>query len=170
MSGRCMLHGVALLVLAACSNADRAPGNDTEAALDPAATPSPTISAAQAIAELDRDSIQPDMMDAADLASIGAEAGRCVFRLTRAAFPSLVYGDAQAVIKLNGKLVPLPSTAPGRYADAGLQVALSALDSTAPSHGLHETRLVLRIPGTPDERGYLGYVDCDERLADSPAR
>lgn len=153
------------LALAACSNRNLSTGNDTEAALDAAAAPSPTVPAARALAGVESDAIQPETMSVTDVASIGGDSGRCVFRLTRAAFPSLVYGDKGATIKLNGKLIALRAFGTGHYADAGLDVTVVALDADASSNAPHDARMVVRPPGTTDERGYVGYTACNRRPA-----
>lgn len=152
--------GTALLVLAACGDGNVAPGNDAEAAHDRPARPAVHMRAGAALAGVEADAIQPETMSDGDIATVGG-ARPCAFKLTRAAFPSLLYGGSDATIKLNGKLVALPRTASGRYEDAGLRVTITpdAPGSTSP-HVLQEATMILWPPGTRDERGYRGFAQC----------
>lgn len=64
-------------------------------------------------------------MNDADFAVLGGTKGRCAFRLTRVAYPSLLYGNSNATIKLNGKLITLPLAAAGTYRDGPLGLKVS---------------------------------------------
>ena len=78
--------------------------------------------------------------------------------MTRAGFPVVAYGSS-AVLKLNGRLVPLPRTGEGRYAADGVEATLRPLGArsdTAP----FEAELVLRLAGAANELGFHGYAEC----------
>ena len=89
-----------------------------------------------------------------------ATAGNCAMRMTEVAKPSLVYEEGvRATIKLNGKLVTLPSSGAGRYGDAGLSIELRPVDRQG-NAGLTGQEMVLMLPGAADELGFRGYRDC----------
>jgi hypothetical protein len=155
-----LLIAIALLPLAACSPSNQAPGNDTEAALDASTPAAPQLPAAQALAGVEPVSIQPELMNDADLAALGGIKGRCAFRLTRVAYPSLLYGNSNATIKLNGKLITLPLAAAGTYRDGPLSLTVSPADTAARATDQHEVRMVIHPRGAREERGYLGYAAC----------
>lgn len=155
-----LLIAMALLPLAACSPPNQAPGNDTEAALDAPAPAAPQLPAAQALAGVEPVSIQPEIMNDADLAVLGGTKGRCAFRLTRVAYPSLLYGNSNATIKLNGKLITLPLVAAGTYRDGPLSLTVSPAETAAPATDQHEVRMIIHPQGAREERGYLGYAAC----------
>lgn len=153
---------VACLALAGCHHANPSIGNDTEAALDPPAAAAPQHPAAQALAGVAMEDVQPETMSQADLDSLGGTRDRCVFRMDADGWPGLVYGGAQAggIIKLNETLVMLPRTGPDAYADGGLQVTLRPLDASAPDDNQQPANLVIRLPHTPQELGFQGYAEC----------
>lgn len=85
-------------------------GNDREAQVDPAPTPSLIAGADAALDNVATALVKPETMSAADLAAIGGLAGKCAIRLTEVAHPSFVYQPGEAgTIKLNGKLIRLPA-------------------------------------------------------------
>tara|TARA_R110002072_G_scaffold15856_31_gene62875 strand:- start:13400 stop:13900 length:501 start_codon:yes stop_codon:yes gene_type:complete len=147
------------LPLAAC-NQNTAVGNDREAQLEPAPTPAPIVGAEAALQNVATEIIKPETMTDADIAALGGVEGRCVVRLTEVAFPSLVYEPGgSGAIKLNGKLISLPSTGTSEFADGGLSVALRPLDD-AGNAGLQGMEMIVVPPGAQDELGYRGYVQC----------
>lgn len=158
-----MLTVVAGLALAGC-NSNTAPGNDKEAALDAPAKAVPQADAASALAGVATGGVQPETMTPADLASVGGIDGRCVIRLTEVGAPSLLYsGSADAAtVKLNGKLITLPSAGEGNYADGGLTIAVNPVDAAAKPGERRETEMVIMLPGAKDELGYRGYSVCDQ--------
>lgn len=150
------------LALSAC-NSNTAPGNDKEAELDAPAKTVPQADAAAALAGIATGAVQPATMTPADLANLGGIDGRCVIRLTEVGAPSLVYGGTQtaATVKLNGKLITLPSAGEGKYADGGLTIAVKPVDAAAKPGERRETEMVIMLPGAKDELGFRGYSVCD---------
>lgn len=150
------------LALAGC-NSNTAPGNDKESQLDAPAKAVAQADAATALAGIATGAIQPETMTRADVAGIGGSSGRCQFRMTEVGYPSLVYGGAKnvATIKLNGKLITLPSAGEGKYADGGLSVAVKPVDAEAGRGGRREAEMVIMLPGAKDELGYRGFSVCD---------
>lgn len=148
-----------VLALAAC-NSNSSPGADREAQVDPAPTPAPRMAAAEALSGVAVEAVEPETMSDADIAALGGMDGKCAVRLTEVALPSFVYelGGAGA-IKLNGKLIPLPPTGEGRFADGGLIVQLRAVEGEG-NAGLPEHEMIVMLPGAKDERGYRGYLQC----------
>ena len=149
------------LVLAGC-NSNTAPGNDKEAQLDAPAKAVAQADAATALAGIATGAIQPETMTLADIASIGGSNGRCQFRMTEVGYPSLVYGGARnaATVRLNAKLITLPSSGEGKYADGGLSVAVRPVDAAAKPGERHEAEMVIMLPGAKDELGYRGFSTC----------
>lgn len=152
----------ACLTLAACHHANPSTGNDTEAALDPSTPAAPHRLAAEALAGVSMQDVQPETMSQADLASLGGVQDRCLFRLDADGWPSFVYGGAQAagVLKLNETLIALPRTGPDGFADHGLEVTLRPLDKGASRDTPQPTDLIIRLPHTPQELGFQGYAEC----------
>ncbi|MFN2260248.1 MAG: DUF6692 family protein, partial [Parasphingopyxis sp.] len=85
---------------------------------------------------------------------------RCIFRMTRVGFPSLLFGgrEGDATIKLNGKLITLPAAGDGLYRDGGLSVLLRRPEGEV--DGLQEAEMIVMLPGAKDELGFRGFADC----------
>ena len=136
-------------------------GNDREAQVDSAPTPSPITGAGAALDNVATALVKPETMSAADLAAIGGLAGKCVIRLTEVAHPSFVYRSGEAgTLKLNGKLISLPAAGENRFADSDLSVLLRP-NGEEGDGGLEGMDMILVPPGAKDELGYSGFVDCD---------
>lgn len=152
----------ACLMLAGCHHANPSTGNDTEATLDPPKAAAPQRSAAQALAGVAMEDVQPETMSQADLDSLGGTRNRCVFRLDADGWPSFIYGSTQTdgILKLNETLITLPRTGQGAFADSGLQVTLRSLDEDSARNTQRRANLVIRLPHTSQELGFQGYVEC----------
>lgn len=149
------------LPLAAC-NQNTAVGNDREAQLEPAPTPAPIERASVALQNVATEIIKPETMSNADIQALGGKQGRCEIILTEVAFPSFLYEPGgQGAIKLNGKLIPLPSAGPNRFSGAGLTVSLRLLEEEG-NVGSQGMQMIIIPPGAKDEIGYDGYVRCHE--------
>ncbi len=155
---------LALAATAACAE-NTAPGNDREAALDPPATAAEVVPAGEALRGVATGLLMPQIMTDADLRNVPAvdgraeSADRCSFRMTRVDHPVLVYGTA-AVIKLNGKLIPLAGIGEGRYGAEGVEVTVRPLEDDAGSDSPFLAELVLRFSGAPNELGFHGFSQC----------
>ncbi len=149
------------LALAGC-NSNTAPGNDKEAQLDSPAKAVAQADAASALAGIATGAIQPETMTPADIASLGGNAGRCLFSMTEVGFPSMVYGGGTnaATVRLNGKLITLPSSGEGKYTGGGLSVAVRPVDAKAGRGERREAEMVIMLPGAKDELGYRGFSMC----------
>lgn len=155
---------MAVLTLSGC-NRNEAIGNDREAQLEPAPTPAPVMAPQAALANVSGALIKPETMSEADLAVIGGLEGRCAVRLSEVAFPSFVYSIGEAgTIKLNGKLIRLPAAGEDRFAADGLVVTLREREERGDA-GLRGMDFILVVPGSEDELGYAGFVDCSKRRA-----
>ncbi|NCP23853.1 MAG: hypothetical protein GW854_06865 [Erythrobacter sp.] len=146
----------ATLLLAAC-NSNSAPGNDKLAELEKAPTAAPQMAAGPALANAAPGGLYPGILNEADVSSLGGTSGRCVFRMTKVGFPSFIYGgdQANATIKLNGKLVMLPATEANTFSGDGLTVEMAEnVGSDA------EATMIVRIPGAPNELGFRGVSSC----------
>lgn len=155
---------VAPLALAAC-NQNTSAGADREAQVDPAPTPAPQVSAAQALSGIAIEAVAVETMTDADIAALGQLAGKCRIVLTEVAKPSLSFEPGiRATIKLNGKLVTLPSSGASSYADGGLEVRLRPVDEEGDA-GLPAEEMIVLLPGAKDELGYRGYRQCLPRKA-----
>ena len=162
MTARLLTIVVAAITLTAC-NQNTAPGNDREAQLDPAPAPAPIEPPEAALASVAVEMIKPETMADADIEALGGRQGRCAVKLTEVGFPSFLYQPGvSGAIKLNGKLIPLPQTGPGRYQAGDLLVTLRALDEKG-NAGLQAMEMVVVPPGADDEIGYRGYVQCFAR-------
>jgi hypothetical protein len=150
---------IALIALVACHRDNIALGNDTEAARDRPEAPAPHLPAAQALAGLESDAVQPGTMGAQDIASVQG-AHPCAFRFTRDAWPSLLYSADVATLKLNGKLITLPRTGTDRFEDGGLRVSVTPAATASETRRVRDAQLILLPPGTLDERGYRGFAEC----------
>ena len=160
MKTRLMILASLPAVLAGC-NQNTAIGNDREAHLDPATEASPIEPASRALKGVANALVKPETMTGADVAAIGGDRGRCVFRLTEVGFPTFVYEQGgTGFIKLNGKLIPVEPTGPDRYASGELLVVSRMLDGEG-NAGLRAQQLIVVPPGAKDELGFTGYVDCD---------
>lgn len=158
MTRQAAIAGLGALALAACQ-ANHAPGNDAEAGLDPPAVAALRASSGEVLAHAERDALQPETLDDADVRSLGA-AGRCRFLFSRDAFPSFAFGDGAGVVKLSGTLVPLHQRAPGRFAADGLDVQVTPLQDQTAAGSLRRAQMVMQAAGARGERGYRGWVDC----------
>ncbi|MCT2559618.1 hypothetical protein N0B51_11570 [Tsuneonella sp. YG55] len=147
------------LALAAC-NQNTSAGADREAEVAPPPTAAPRAGAAEALSGIATQAIAVETLTDADLAALGQDAGSCRIVLTEVGKPSLAYEDGvRATIKLNGKLITLPGSGSGEYADAGLRVALREVPGEGDA-GLPEEEMIVVLPGAKDELGYRGYRQC----------
>lgn len=163
--------GIVLPLLAGCQAGNPSTGNDAEAALDPPARAAPHRSAAEALAGVALEDVQPQTMSDADLASLGGDAS-CRFRLTRPAWPSFVYVPraSQGTIKLNGALVTLPRVREGVFADGGLRVSLRPVGDADAHAAMQAAELIVLLPHTAQELGFRGYVECPPGAVSAAAR
>jgi hypothetical protein len=159
------LAAIAIVILvftpASCTS-NTAPGNDREAQLDPAAPAAEIAQADAAIAGVETSLLHPEIMTDADLASIAAAPEQCLFRFTKVGLPVFVYretGEA-GTIKLNGKLVPLPSGGQGSFASGPVRVQLRVIEADAEPEDQRLAELVLMLTGARDELGYRGFAEC----------
>lgn len=161
----------ACFALAGCHLDNPSTGNDTEAALDPARPAAPHRTAAEALAGVAMEDVQPETMSRADLDSLGDVSDRCVFRFTAVGWPSFVYGGAPSTgtLKLNEALITLPRSGGDAFAESGLQVTLRPLDKHAADDARHEADLIIRLPHTPQELGFKGYTECHPHFAERVA-
>ena len=151
---------IGLALASAGCNRNTALGNDREAQLDPAPAPAPIEPPQAALRNVATALIKPETMSDADIEALGGRQGRCVVKLTEVGFPSFLYQPgASGAIKLNGKLIPLPQTGPGRYQAGDLLVTLRPLDDEG-NAGLQSMEMIVVPPGADDEIGYRGYVQC----------
>ncbi len=147
------------LALAAC-NQNTSPGPDREAQVDPAPTPAPQAAAAEALDGIATEAIAVETMTDADLAALGQLAGKCRIVLTEVGLPSLSFEPGiRATIKLNGKLITLPTSGASSYADGGLEVRLRPIEGEGDA-GLPEEEMIVMLPGAKDELGFRGYRRC----------
>ena len=159
MNKRLILMGSLSAVLAGC-NQNTAIGNDREALLDPPAEAAPIESASSALQGVATALVKPETMTDADIAAIGGDQGRCVFRLTEVGFPTFVYEQNGAgFIKLNGKLIQVEADEADRFTSGELLITTRALDDRG-NAGLQAQQLIVVPPGAKEELGYRGYVNC----------
>lgn len=151
---------IAAALLAAACNDNAAVGNDRESELDPPAEPAEVMAAGAALRGIATSLVVPQIMTPADQPNVPAVANPCVFRMTAVGEPVVVYGPGQAVVKLNGMLVPLPASGAGSYTADGVTVTVRPLDGEAGTEAAFEAEFILRLPGAKDELGYHGYADC----------
>ena len=150
----------ALLGAVACVD-NTAPGNDREARLDPPERPAPTAAAEAAVSGVDVSLLHPQIMTDADRGAVPGPPPACTFRFTRVGYPVFLYATGpggSGTIKLNGKLVTLPATSDGVFADGGVSVRVRMLE--AEGEGQRPAELVLRLPGARNELGYHGFTEC----------
>lgn len=148
-------------LLSACVE-NSAPGNDRESSLDPPSPPAEVSTASAALAGVGMHLLVPETMTDPDLRNLpaaGERGERCLFRFTRVGLPVFAYGPDTGVVKLNGKLVPLPARGEGAYMDGGVRVTLRPL-SDEEGEGPFPAELVLRLPGEPNELGFRGFSEC----------
>lgn len=148
-----------MFVLIGGCTGNSAVGNDREAQLDPAPRPAEVMAASAALQGIAPELVIPQIMTDADLGNVPDMTNRCMFRMTKVGEPVIIYGP-QAVVKLNGRLVPLPASSEGGYAAAGVTVTVMSVDEDAEVEGPVETDFVLRLPGIRHERGYRGFAEC----------
>ena len=150
---------LAALPLAAC-NQNTELGNDREGQIDPAPKPAPVMGATAALANVATELVKPETMPDTDIAALGGRQGRCAVKLTEIGFPSFLFEPkGGGVIKLNGKLIPLPAAGERRFEDGGLLVTLRPVDGTG-NAGLEAMEMIVVPPGAKDEIGYRGYIQC----------
>lgn len=156
------LATAALCLVAAC-NQNTATGNDQQERLDPAPTAAPIAGAAEALSGIAPGVVQPEIMSEADIAALGGLEGACVIRLTAVAFPSFIYdrGGSGGAVKLNQKLIPLPETEEGTFADSGLEIVVRPVEEEF-EDGRREAEMIIMLPGAKDELGFRGYEQCYE--------
>lgn len=150
-----------LTALAAACVENTAPGNDREAFLDP---PAPAAEVARVGAALDGVAtalLLPEIMAGADLRNAPGDGEGCAFRFTGVGFPVFLYGANTGVIKLNGKLIPLPARGDGVgvYEEGGVQVSVRPLDDPVGDEPF-PAELVLRFQDSPNELGFHGVSAC----------
>ena len=152
---------IGALSLTAC-NENTALGNDRAAQLQPAPTPAPVVPAQAALANVAPAIIKPETMSLADLQALGGRTGLCAMKLTEVAYPSFLFAPGvTGVIKLNGKLIPLPEVREGVYQSGGLTVSIRLLEDEG-NAGSQGMQMIVVPPGAADELGYHGYVECYE--------
>lgn len=159
-----VLGSLVLALLVAGCPENSAPGNDREAELAPPEPPAEVSSVGSAIGGVATGLLIPQTMTEADLANLPDVEVRCQFRFTTVGLPIVAYGSA-AVLKLNGKLVPLPATGDGRYAADGVTVTVRPLEEETVDGEPFATEFVLRLPEASDELGYHGYSTCEPSAA-----
>ncbi|MGE0668518.1 MAG: DUF6692 family protein [Sphingomonadales bacterium] len=152
-----------MLALGAC-NRNTSPGNDRESQIDPAPAPARVASAAEALAGIAVEAVQPETMSDGEVAALGGPRGRCFIRLTSVGFPSFVHDGpgGKGAIKLNGTLIPLRARQGGIYESGGLGVVIRPVRREFGSDGLRESDMIVMLPGARDELGYRGYEDCSQ--------
>lgn len=151
---------IALAVVAAACNENSAVGNDRESELDPPRPPAEVMAAGAALQGIASSLVIPQIMTPADRRNVPAVASPCTFRMTAVGEPVVVYSPQQAVVKLNGKLVPLPASGADSYAADGVTVTVRPLDGEEQGEDAFEAEFILRLPGETNESGYHGSAAC----------
>ncbi|NIP83442.1 MAG: hypothetical protein GWM90_31130 [Gemmatimonadetes bacterium] len=154
---------LALAALAAGCVENTAPGNDREAAAESPSPAAEVASAGEALSGVATALVLPEILTEPDLRSLPGLGDRCVFRFTRVGYPAFVFGSTTGVIKLNGRLVPLPAGGDGLYAEGAVTVTvrpLSGEDGGAEDGGQVPAELVLRLQDAPNELGFHGFSEC----------
>lgn len=147
-----------LLGLAGCVE-NSALGNDREAELDPPEQAAERASA-ESLAAIATGLLKPETFTPADLAALSG--AWCRFRYTDVGFPVFLFpatGNAPAMIKLNGKMIPLPPVGDFQYAGGPVRVDLRLSDGL-PAAEAEEAVLVLWLAGASGEMGFLGEAEC----------
>ena len=151
---------VAAVLLTAACNENSAVGNDRASELDPPRQAAEVMAAGAALQGIASSLVIPQIMTPADQGNVPAMESACLFRMTAVGEPVVVYGPRQAVVKLNGKLVPLTQSGEHTYAADGVTVTVRPLEGEAEAEGAFDAEFVLRLPGAPDELGFHGYAEC----------
>ena len=151
---------IAAFLLTGACNDNSAVGNDRESELDPPAEPAEVMGAGAALQGIATALVIPQIMTPADLRNVPPIESACVFRMTAVGEPVVIYGPRQAVVKLNGKLVPLPGSEGAAYAADGVTVTVRPLEDEGEAEGAFEAEFVLRLPAARDELGFHGYSEC----------
>ncbi len=151
---------LAAAVLAGCGE-NTAPGNDREASLEAPAPPAELSTASAVTTGVATHLLAAETMTDPDLRNVPDMTDRCVFRYTRIGFPVFIYGSEGGMIKLNGKLVPLPARGPGEYVDGPVSVTVRPLEEDEGEGGdPFPAEFILRLEGAPNELGFHGFSDC----------
>lgn len=148
-------------IVVGCDNDNIAPGNDKESILETRPEASPVVGASDAIRNVAIELLKPEIMTEADL-KVLPPAQKCRVRMTERGFPVLTFEQGlsgMATIKLNGKLVNLPSVTPGKYEADRIQVEVGLLSTGIGDH-VRDVRLVLRFRDVKHELGYSGFAVC----------
>lgn len=155
---RITIASICLVSLLAACNSNSAQGNDKLADLDKTPTAAPQADPASGLANVSPEGLYPGSLNQADIASIGGDGGRCVFRMTEVGFPAFVYGGSrpEGTIKLNGKLIMVPAQSATRYAGGDLTVEVQQRQG---DNG--DATMIMRMAGTPDELGFRGFAKCN---------
>jgi hypothetical protein len=159
MNGRVPIAVSVALVVAGCIE-NTSPGNDREAELSSPRPAAETMAVGQALAGVASSLLHPQTMTDADLASLPVLPGACRFRMTKVGAPVLVHGS-EAVLKLNDRLVKLPSNGAGRYEADGVTVAVRDLDERNDTGESFAAEFVLWLPGARNELGFHGFSRCE---------
>lgn len=158
MKRRTLLPALVLIVSASACVENTAPGNDREASLEPPPTAAELASASAALENVATEILYPQQITTADRRNLPVMEDRCIFRYTEVGFPIFVYGPATGVLKLNGKLVPLPARGDGVYAEGPVSVTIRPLDDREDE--LFGAEFVLRLESAPNELGFHGFSGC----------
>jgi len=164
MSTRTLAFALVIAGMTAACNDNDHPGNDREAALDPPEPPAEMASATAALEGLSTKIVYPQMMTEPDTRRVTDADGRCIFRYTRVGFPVFAYNASDGFLKLNGKLVPLPASGAGMYADGPVQVTVRPLEEREGDEA-YEAEMVFRLADAPNELGFHGYAQCGAAAA-----
>lgn len=173
---RCLL--LALGLLAACTEGE-APDDDLQAIHPPEIAR--IVPAGEALAGAHVPTLDPSTMNDAEIRKALAEGPRCDFRYTSSGRPVLAVrmqpggGALDAIVKINGHLVPLeatqldPGTAPAgelqmRSEPVRVVVQPDARKPAAAPAGVQrrEANMIFEV-GQRLRAGYRGYLDCTAR-------
>lgn len=165
----CLACAAALAILSGCSEAS-APDDETKPAR--AEKIPRLVPAAEALSGADIPTLDPSMMNDAEIRTALGDATYCEFRYTSAGKPVLALlpspgGDqAAAVIKLGGKLVTLKPGGGGNgtsFAADRIHVTLSPMKGEAENNPakLRDADMVFEV-GEELRAGFRGYYKCSE--------
>ena len=163
MTARLWVAAMALATqMGGCAD-NESPGNDREAQLDRPSPPAEMAEGDAAIAGVETSLLHPELIIDSDLAAVTLEAGMCEFRYTRVDFPSFLYSSSgtSALIKLNGKLVPMSGSGGGGFTSGGVRAQIREI-AEGEGDELRQSELILMLPGAPNELGYRGFSSCPE--------